>query len=129
MATPPPRAARTFKSAFFAKAARKAGIRDTELCRAIVQVMKGQVIALGGGVYKKRLNKNEHRSIILAKGGRHWFYTYLFAKKDRDNIEADELKEFRRLATLNAALTDPMLVTLIQDGALTEICHGDEAQV
>lgn len=64
--------ARTFKTAWFAKAARKALIKDDELCEAIQEVMKGQADDLGGGVFKKRLNKNRHRSIILAKGRRHW---------------------------------------------------------
>jgi hypothetical protein len=56
--------------------------------------MKGQADDLGGGVFKKRLNKNLHRIIILAKGGRFWIYAYLFAKKDRANIEDDELDDF-----------------------------------
>src|SRR5579885_1925038 len=91
---------RTFKTAWFAKAAKKAGISDGELCKAIAQVVKGQCDDLGGGVFKKRLNKNMYRSIILGKGQRCWIYVYLFAKKDRDNIEDDELKMFRRLADL-----------------------------
>lgn len=59
--------------------------------------MKGQADDLGGGVFKKRLNKNMHRSIILAKFGSYWMYQYLFAKKDRANIDDEELKEFRLL--------------------------------
>jgi hypothetical protein len=35
---------------------------------------------------KKKLNKNQYRSIILAKGGQYWIDEYLFAKKDRDNL-------------------------------------------
>jgi hypothetical protein len=49
--------------------------------------MAGQGIDLGGGVFKKRLNQNRHRSIILAKGGRFWICQFLFAKKDRSNID------------------------------------------
>ena len=79
--------ARVFKTAWFAKAARKARIKNEELCEAIQEVMKGQADDLGGGVFKKRLNKNRHRSIILAKGGRYWIYAFLFAKQDRANIE------------------------------------------
>jgi hypothetical protein len=63
---------RTFKTAWFAKAARKAHLTDAELCSAIVQVMMGQVVDLGGGVYKKRLKKNQYRSIILARTGQFW---------------------------------------------------------
>jgi len=63
---------RVFKTAWFAKAARKAKIADAELCSAIWQAMRGLADDLGGGVYKKRLDKNRSRSIILAKGGRFW---------------------------------------------------------
>ncbi|ACB95129.1 protein of unknown function DUF1044 [Beijerinckia indica subsp. indica ATCC 9039] len=88
--------------------------------------MKGQADDLGGGVFKKRLNKNRHRSIILAKGGRYWIYEYLFAKKDRANIEDDELEDFRTLAKSYATLTEKQIAQLLEDKDLTEICHGDK---
>lgn len=47
-------------------------------------VALGQADDLGGGVFKKRLNDNMHRSIVLAKAGEFWVFAYLFAKKDRD---------------------------------------------
>ena len=72
--------ARALKTAGFAKTAKKARINDKALCEAIQQFMQGQVDNLGGGVYKKRLNENLHRSIILDKGGKYWIYEYLFAK-------------------------------------------------
>ena len=43
----------------------------------------GQVVDLGGGVFKKRLNRNFHRGIILAKGGRVWFYEYQASGRQR----------------------------------------------
>ncbi len=73
--------ARVFKTAGFSKAAKKALIADDDLCQAIRQVMKGQADDLGGGVFKKRLKDNMHRSIILAKAENNWIYEYLFAKK------------------------------------------------
>jgi hypothetical protein len=116
---------RTFRTAWFSKAARKARIEDAELCEAIQEVRKGQADDLGGGVFKKRLNRNMHRSIILAKGGRYWIYEYLFAKKDRANIEGGELEDFRILAKSYAALNDEQVASLLDDKDLTEICHGD----
>ncbi|MCY1167902.1 RelE toxin of RelE / RelB toxin-antitoxin system [compost metagenome] len=121
--TAPPR---TFKTVWFARAARKARISDDELCEAIQEVMKGQADDLGGGVFKKRLNKNMHRGIILAKFGSHWLYQYLFAKKDRANID-DELREFRLLAKNLQKATDKDIAALLVDGRLTEICNGDQA--
>lgn len=120
---------RTFKTAWFSKAARKALITDKELCDAIEQVWKGQCDDLGGGVFKKRLDKNRHRSIILARGQRHWVYTYLFAKKDRDNITDAELTAFRDLADLYGRKSDGEIERELEAKELTEICHACEAQV
>lgn len=120
-------ASRAFKTAWFSKAARKARIRDDELCEAFREVMKGQADDLGGGVFKKRLNKNRHRSILLAKGGRYWIYQYLFAKQDRANIEDDELGDFRALAKSYAKLDETQIMRLLEDKDLMEICHDNES--
>ena len=74
---------KVFKTAWFAKTGRKARISDAALRKAVAQVAVGQADDLGGGVFKKRLNDNRHRSIILARSGRFWVYEYLFAKQDR----------------------------------------------
>ncbi len=100
---------RVFKTAWFSKAATRAIIPDKELGSAISQVMAGQADDLGGGVFKKRLNKNRHRAIILAKGGQYWVYQYVFAKQERDNIDDDELAAFRKLAKSYAALNELQL--------------------
>ena len=89
--------------------------------------MAGQADDLGGEVFKKRLNDNMHRSIILAKGGRYWVYEYLFAKKDRDNIEDDELTAFRLLAKAYAGVTDAQIAALVSGKDIVEICHDDKA--
>jgi hypothetical protein len=88
--------------------------------------MQGQADDPGGGVFKKRLDKNRHRSIILAKGGRYWVYEYLFAKKDRANIDDTELADFRILAKTYSGLSDKQIDRLLKDGDFTEICHGDQ---
>jgi hypothetical protein len=120
--------ARVFKTAWFTKAAKKALIKDSELCAAVAAAMAGQADDLGGGVFKKRLDKNRSRSIILAKGRRYWVYAYLFAKKDRANIDDDELKAFRKLADLYAEKTDVEIDKELEARVIVEICH-DQAQV
>ncbi len=120
--------ARVFKTAWFTKAAKKALIKDSELCAAVAAAMAGQADDLGGGVFKKRLDKNRSRSIILAKGRRYWVYAYLFAKKDRANIDDDELKAFRKLANLYAEKTDVEIDKELEAKVIVEICH-DQAQV
>lgn len=120
--------ARAFKSAWFAKSARKAGISDQVLCKAIAQVIAGQADDLGGGVFKKRLQDNDYRSIILAKGKDYWVYEYLFAKKDRANIDKDELKAFRKLAKAYGSLTVGQVEKLVEGRDWIEICHNTDTQ-
>jgi hypothetical protein len=67
--------------------------------------------------------KNQHRSIILAKGGAYWIYEYLFAKQDRDNIDDSELDMFRLLAKGYEGLNRTQLAQLIDEEHLLEICH------
>lgn len=114
---------RVFKTRWFSKAARKALIEDDELCAAIADVLKGQADDLGGGVYKKRLNKNMHRSIILARARTYWIYAYLFAKKDRKNIDPDELDAFRALADVYATKSEENFDKELAAKELVEICR------
>ena len=87
--------------------------------------MQGQADDLGGGVYKKRLNDNMHRSIIVAKAGRLWIYAYLYAKKDRENIAPDELAAFKKLAKDYGSASDARIAALSNDEELLEICHDN----
>lgn len=89
--------------------------------------MAGQADDLGGGVFKKRLHNNDYRSIVLAKGEDYWVYEYLFAKKDRANIDAAELKGFRQLAKVYAGLTAVQVEALLEGKDWIEICREETA--
>lgn len=91
--------------------------------------MRGQADDLGGGVFKKRLNDNLHRSIILAKGGRNWVFTYLFAKRDRANIDADELTGFKKLAQAYSQMTDGQIAAALREGDLQELSDAQQIQI
>ena len=110
-----------FKTAWFSKAARKARIRDADLLKAAQELMRGQADDLGGGVFKKRLNDNRHRSIVLATAGPLWVFAFLYAKKDRANIDADELKAFRKLASAYAGISESELAQALDNGDLQEL--------
>ncbi|RYE48510.1 MAG: hypothetical protein EOP24_06675 [Hyphomicrobiales bacterium] len=51
----------------------------------------------------------------------------LLAKKDRDNIEDDELAAFRSLAKAYAGLTESQVDQLLTGKHLMEICYDDKA--
>lgn len=78
-------------------------------------------------MFKKRLDKNRQRGIIVTKGGRFWVYTDLFAKKDRDNITSAELTGFRDLADLYERKTDVDIALELKARELTEIYHARKA--
>lgn len=52
----------------------------------------------------------------------------LFAKKDRENIDARELTGFRALADTFAKATEAVIAKALKDHELTEICHETEVQ-
>jgi hypothetical protein len=105
---------RSFNTSWFAKAVKKRGISDDELCQALAEIMLGQADDLGGGVWKKRLNKNMDRSIVIAKGGQYWIFVFLFQKSVRENIDDRETSGFRRLASQYARLTEIQLKALLK---------------
>ncbi|KPG78412.1 MULTISPECIES: type II toxin-antitoxin system RelE/ParE family toxin [Pseudomonas] len=114
---------RLFKTKRVALQASRAWISDEELQEAFHQMLQGQADDLGGGVWKKRLNTNRHRSIVLAKGGHYWIYQVLFAKQDQSNITPIELKDLRRLAKAYAQLTEVQIRDLLAMKEFVEICH------
>jgi hypothetical protein len=112
-----------FKTALFSKKAKKEKISDKELVESIKQILKGQGVDLGGGVFKKRIGENRYRSIILAKTGDFWVYEYLFAKKDQDNITDKQLKDFKKLATAYQSLTPTHIEQLMEQNHFLEIFY------
>ena len=130
-ATPLPardRNAHAFRTLHFARDAKHAGITDAELCDAIRDLERAQGDELRGGVWKKRLAKNRYRAILIAKQEHYWIFVYLFAKKDRENIEPKELVAFKKLSKDYAAAPASAWRAMLQNGDLKEICHDDEDQ-
>ncbi|WP_343553835.1 type II toxin-antitoxin system RelE/ParE family toxin [Pantoea sp.] len=114
---------RVFKTKWFSKQARRHLIADDELCRAIAAIKLGHADNLGGGVFKKRLQHNRDRAIILAKGGKNWIYAFLFAKQDQANLSDSELEGFRELAKHYSLISNEALNRLIAVRELVEMCH------
>ena len=58
---------------------------------------------------------------MLAKGGRHWVFAYLFAKKDRANIDQAELADFKKLAQAYDRMTESEMASALRQGDLLEL--------
>jgi hypothetical protein len=78
---------------------------------------------LGGNVFKKRLNENRHRSIVITKTDTYWFFTFLFSKAERDNITDRELAAFKKLSKDYSKLDDKTVAVQVTNKDLLEICN------
>ncbi|VVQ36776.1 hypothetical protein PS943_04972 [Pseudomonas fluorescens] len=115
---------RLFKTKRFSMQVGKAWIDDDELREAFTEMLNGQADNLGGGVWKKRLNVNRHRSIVLAKGSGYWVYQFLYAKKDQSNISQADLIGFRKMAKTYEGLTELQVQYLLDTKEFMEILYG-----
>lgn len=122
---------RIFKNKAFTRFARKAGIDDASLCKAVKDAEKGLLNAdLGGGVIKQRVARSGggksggFRTLILFRIGSLAFFVHGFAKNERENIDDDELVALRNLAevmlhydeaALSLALANKTLIEVICD--------------
>jgi hypothetical protein len=125
---------RIFKNKVFTRFARKSGISDAALCKAVIDAERGLIDAdLGGGVIKQRVAREGggksggFRTMVLFRTGTRAFFVYGFAKNERDNIELDELTEFRRLATRILNYSDAELRHAISNNKLIEVFYEDKA--
>jgi len=120
---------RIFKNKAFTRFAKKSGIDDASLCKAVRDAENGLLDAdLGGGVIKQRVARSGggksggFRTLILFRIGLLAFFVHGFAKNEQANIDDDELVALRKLAAvmleydvaaLNCALANKTLIEVI----------------
>ncbi|MGY3452626.1 type II toxin-antitoxin system RelE/ParE family toxin [Bradyrhizobium sp. USDA 4353] len=124
---------RIFKVRVFARLARREGIPDVLLVRAVDDAERGLVEAdLGGGVIKQRVARpgagksGGYRAILAYRSKTISVFLHVFAKSDLGNIEADELKTLKDIA--RAWLTAPAATIdkAVMEGKLLEMKRDDE---
>lgn len=119
---------RVFKNIVFVRFAKKSGISDEALCRAVEDAEKGLIDAdLGGGVIKQRVARQGEgksggfRTMILFRRNDRAFFVYGFAKNERANISQEELTEFKRLAAKMLNYSDAELEAAMKNKTLSEV--------
>jgi len=122
-----------YKTKEFSRFARKAELGNAEMIEAAKAVASGQWDAdLGGGVFKQRIAREGggksggFRTIILFKVGGHSFFVYGFAKNERANITAKELKALKKLAATYLALDAEGLKKASAAGEIAEVRNDGE---
>jgi len=119
----------------FARFARKADLESASLAKAAADVAAGEYDAdLGGHVYKQRVARTGggksggFRTIILFKVGGHSFFAHGFAKNEKANVTAKELKALKKLAEVLLAMSEADIDKGIAAGEFVKVEDDDEAQ-
>ena len=125
----------TFKTKWLARFARHEGITDKSLSEAIERAERGLIDAdLGGGLIKQRVARQGqgrsggYRTLVAYRGQYRAVFLYGFAKKERDNIDPDQLISLREIAAAWLAADAAKIQRALDDGALQEVQHDEENQ-
>jgi hypothetical protein len=117
-----------FKSKWFSKWAEKEGLTDNALQEAILEMEGGLVDGeLGGHVYKKRAaiqgqgKRGGLRTIVAFKMGDKSFFMFGFAKNQRENISAKELKALKLMAKELLGYSNLQLSKAVKLGELIKV--------
>lgn len=117
-----------FKTRWVVRWARRERIADNSLHEAIARAERGLVDAdLGGGVIKQRVARTGqgrsggYRMLIAYRIGRRAVFLYGFAKRERENIDDDELRTLRELGAKWLAADSSRIAGAIEDGTLEEV--------
>ncbi|MDO8956581.1 MAG: type II toxin-antitoxin system RelE/ParE family toxin [Deltaproteobacteria bacterium] len=118
------------KTRHFARWARKTGLADSLLDKAVLEIGRGLLEAdLGGGILKKRIalpgrgKRGSIRTLLATNRNDRWFFVFGFEKNKRANISDNELESLKKLAKHLLGLTAAQITTAIEEGALMEVEH------
>src|SRR5271170_4292533 len=113
--------------------ARRERIADSSLREAVERAGHGSIDAdLGGGVIKQRVARSGqgrsggYRMLIAYRAGTRAVFLYAFAKKERENIDPDELLTLREIGATWLAADARRLAQALEEGILQEVTNEDE---
>jgi hypothetical protein len=124
---------RIFKTKWFTRFARGERITDGSLSQAVVRAGQGIIDAdLGGGVIKQRVARpgggrsGGYRALIAYRAGRRAVFLYGFAKRERENIDPDELLTLREIAAKWLAADAKHIAQALNEGVLQEVAYDEK---
>jgi hypothetical protein len=116
------------KTRHFARWARKSGLSDSLLKKAVLEIQLGLLEGdLGGGIVKKRIalpgrgKRSSTRTLLATNRNDRWFFVFGFEKKERESISENELESLKKLANNLLDLTTAQIAVALEDGALVEV--------
>jgi len=122
------RRTRIYANRWFAKFAAKEMINDATLADAVHRAESGLIDAdLGSGLIKQRIARQGggksggYRSILIFRSGEWAIFVFAFAKSDKANLSAAELKVYRKAASIMLELGEGEMETEVEAGRLVEV--------
>jgi hypothetical protein len=118
---------RIFKTKTLAKFTRQNRIVDSSLVSAVERAMRGLIDAdLGGHIIKQRVarpgeGKRGGFRLLIGFGSQRSVFLFGFAKNERENIEAAELKTLREIAETFLKADEEKIAQALKDGTLIEV--------
>jgi hypothetical protein len=117
-----------YKTRHFARWARKAGLKDSFLKTAVLEIQSGLLEAdLGGGIVKKRIawpgrgNSGSTRTLLATNLNDRWFFVFGFEKNERENILENELMTLKMLAKDLLGMSEVQIKVAVEEGFLVEV--------
>lgn len=124
---------RIYANRWFAKFAAKEKISDTALADAVLRARNGLIDAdLVSGLIKQRLARqgggksSGYRSILIFRSGERAIFVFAFAKSDKANLSAEELKVYRKAASIMLELGEDQIETEVEAGRLVEVKDDEQ---
>lgn len=124
---------RIYANRWFAKFAAKEKISDAMLAGAVHRAESGLIDAdLGNGLIKQRIARQGggksggYRSILIFRSGERAIFVFAFAKSDKANLGAAELKVYRKAASIMLELGDDQIQTEVEAGRLVEVKDDEQ---
>ena len=124
---------RIFKTKWFIRFARKQGIKDSKLIKAIEEIEEGLNDGdLGGGLMKKRVARTgegksgSYRTIVVYRSKIRSVFVYAFPKNKKANLSPEELEAYKELAGLFLSYQDGEIAKALREGELREVNYGEK---
>lgn len=122
---------RVLKTKSFSRWARRCGVADSRLMIAVEEIQRGLVDAdLGGGLLKKRVarpgegKRGGYRALLASNRRDRWVFLFGFGKSDLENIDDDDLFDYRKLTGIYLGRRESDIAYLVEIGELQEVNHG-----
>ncbi len=124
---------RIFKTRPFTRFARGERISKESLSEAVKRAERGLIDAeLGGELIKQRVARpgggrsGGYRVLIAYRRAHRAVFLYGFAKRERDNINPDELVTLREIAGKWLAADTKHIVQALNEGVLQEVTYDEK---